>query len=118
MGRHVIHHPSISKITDRGDYLHWKGLRHKRIKKQKINATSSTISELVGVHKASLQVLWTKAFLWDQGCEVNKATLYQDNMSAILLKKNGRASSSSQTKHIEIRYFFIQDRIEKGDTGL
>ena len=39
-------------------------------------------------------------------------------MSAILLKKNGRTSSLSQTKHIEIRYFFIQDRIEKGDIGL
>ena len=38
-------------------------------------------------------------------------------MSAILLKKNGRTSSLSQTKHIEIRYFFIRDRIERGDIG-
>ena len=39
-------------------------------------------------------------------------------MSAMLLENNGRASSSSQIKNIEIRYFFIQDRIEKGDIGL
>ena len=39
-------------------------------------------------------------------------------MSVMLLEKNGRASSSSQTKHIDIRYFFIQYRIEKGDIGL
>ena len=39
-------------------------------------------------------------------------------MSAMLLKKNGRASSLIRTKHIETRYFFIQDRLEKGDIRL
>ena len=39
-------------------------------------------------------------------------------MSAMLLEKSGRASRSSRTKHTEIVYFFIQDRIEKGDIGL
>ena len=32
-------------------------------KKQKVNTTSSTISEVVGAQEASLQVLWTRAFL-------------------------------------------------------
>ena len=93
-------------------------MRYKRIKKKKINATSSTISKLVGVHEVSPQFLWTKAFLQNQGFKVNKPTLYQYNMSAMLLENNGRASISSQKKHIKIRYFFIQDRIEKGDIGL
>ena len=39
--------------------------------------------------------------------------MYQDNQSAILLKNNGRASSSRQTKHLNISYFFITDRIKK-----
>ena len=39
--------------------------------------------------------------------------VYQDNKSAILLEKNGKASSSKRTKHMNIRYFFISDRIEK-----
>ena len=39
-------------------------------------------------------------------------------MIAMLLEKNRCVSSSSRTKHIEIKYFFIQDRIEKGDIGL
>ena len=39
-------------------------------------------------------------------------------MSAMLIEKNGRALSSSQKIYIEIRYIFIQDRIEKGDIGL
>jgi hypothetical protein len=37
--------------------------------------------------------------------------LYQDNQSAILLEKNGKASSGKRTKHINIRYFFVTDRI-------
>ena len=95
-----------------------KGCVTSEFLKQKINVTSSTIRELVGVHEVSPQVLWTKSFLQNQGFEVNKSTLYQENMSAMLLENNGRASSSIQTKHIEIRYFFIQDGIEKGDIGL
>ena len=45
---------------------------------------------------------------------MNKAKLYQYNMSSMMLNKNSHASSLSRTKHIEIRYFFIKDRIEKG----
>ena len=66
---------------------------------------SPTISELVGVHEASPQVLWTEEFLQNQELEVNKSTFYQDDMSTMLLEKNGPVSSSSQTKHIDIRYF-------------
>ena len=36
---------------------------------------------------------------------------YQDNMSAILLETNGRASSSKQTKHIKVKYFLIKDKV-------
>ena len=39
-------------------------------------------------------------------------------MSAMIIEKNGRTSISSRTKQIEIRYFFIQDRIKKGEIGL
>ena len=38
--------------------------------------------------------------------------MYQENQSAILLKNNGTTSSSRRTKHINIRYFFITDRIK------
>ncbi len=31
------------------------------------------------------------------------------------MEKNGRASSSKRTKHIEIRYYYVADRISKGD---
>ena len=37
--------------------------------------------------------------------------MYQDNKSAILLEKHGKASSSKRTRHINIRYYFVTDRI-------
>jgi hypothetical protein len=40
--------------------------------------------------------------------------LYQDNKSAVLLETNGRASSSKRTKHINIRYYYVADRVSKG----
>jgi hypothetical protein len=53
-----------------------------------------------------------------QGYHVNDNILLQDNKSAILLEKNGKASSSKRTKHIKIRYFFIADRVSKGDLSI
>ena len=41
--------------------------------------------------------------------------VYQDNQSAMLLAKNGRASSSKQTRHMNICYFFVTNRIQAGD---
>jgi hypothetical protein len=44
--------------------------------------------------------------------------LFQDNKSAILLEKKGKASSSKRTKYVNIRYFFITDHVDKGDVSL
>ena len=83
--------------------------------KQKLNTQSSTESELVGVHEMMPSILWTRNFLNSQGYTVKDNILYQDNKSAILLEKNGRLSSSKRTKHIDVRYFFVSDRIERGE---
>ncbi len=44
---------------------------------------------------------------------MDPSLLYQDNMSTILLKTNGRTSSSKQTKHIKVKYFLIKDKMEQ-----
>jgi hypothetical protein len=54
-----------------------------------------------------------KDFLQAQGYGVKECIVFQDNKSAILLEKNGKASTSKQTKHISIPYFFVTDRIKK-----
>jgi hypothetical protein len=53
-----------------------------------------------------------------QGYQVQDNVLFQDNTIAILLEKNGKASSSKCTKHIKIRYFFITDQVKKGYLSL
>ena len=55
---------------------------------------------------------------------VRDTTLYQDNLSAMLLENNDKGSSSKRTRHIQIRIFFISDmkndkqlKIEHEPTG-
>ncbi len=55
--------------------------------KQKLNVRSSTEAELVGVDDYIAQVLWTNYFLKEQGFKTEDTIIYQDNKSAILLKK-------------------------------
>ena len=50
-----------------------------------------------------------------QGYQVKDNVLFQDNKSAILLEKNGKALSNKHMKHVNIQYFFITDCIYKGD---
>ena len=46
---------------------------------------------------------------------MKQTLINQDNKSSILLEKNGKVSSSKHTKHINMQYFFITDRINKGE---
>ena len=36
-------------------------------------------------------------------------------MRAVLLEKNGKKYSTKNTKHINVRYYFIKDQVETGD---
>ena len=86
--------------------------------KQKLTTKSSTEAELVAASDVMPQILWTRYFLEAQGYGVNDNIVYQDNKSAILLEKHGRASSSKRTRHINIRYFFVKDRIESNEVSV
>jgi hypothetical protein len=91
------------------------GLAYSMAAGQKMVARSSTEAELIGVYDVLPQVIWTLHFLEAQGVKVVDNLIYQDNKSAMLLEKNGRASSSKQrTKHLNIRYFFVKDHVDNG----
>ena len=81
--------------------------------KQKINTRSSTEAELVGVNDVMYLILWVRHFLESQGYKVTDNIVYQDNESAMLLERNGKRSSGKNTRHIEIRYFFVTDNIKR-----
>ena len=82
---------------------------------KKLNTSISTETELVAADYLMPHLCWTNYFLKNQGYDINSTVMYQDNQSAILLENNGRSSSSRRTKHLNIRYFFITDRIKKGE---
>ena len=88
--------------------------------KQKINTKSSTEAELVGVDDVLNLQVWTRYFINAQfehagnDLLMKKDRLYQDNTSTMRLEKNGKASSTKRTRHIDIRYFFITDRVKAG----
>eukprot|EP00957_Ditylum_brightwellii_P144575 11012607-Ditylum_brightwellii.AAC.1 len=46
---------------------------------------------------------------------VNNSVVFQDNKTARLLEENGKVSCGKRTKHNNIRYFLVQDQIEKGE---
>jgi len=110
-------HPNMRGHTGGGLSL-GRGFPNVVSTKQKLNTRSSTESEVVGVDDLMPAVCWTRYFLEAQGYGVKENIVYQDNQSAILLEKNGKASSSKRTKHINIRYFFVTDRINKGEMTL
>ena len=59
-----------------------------------------------------------QVILKKQGYESTKTVIYQDNRSTILLGKHGKMSSSKRTKHIDICYFYVTDKVKKGDVKL
>ncbi len=65
--------------------------------KQKFNMKSLTEAALVEVDNSPGHNLWACYFMQKQGYNMDPSLLYQDNMSAIMLKTNGRASSSKRT---------------------
>jgi hypothetical protein len=107
-------HPDMRSHTG-GTMSLGKGSVYSLSRKQRINTKSSTEAELVGVDDGMPLVVWTRNFLTSQGFEISDNVVYQDNQSAMLLEKNGKASSGRRTRHIDIRYFFVTDRIKNNE---
>ena len=82
--------------------------------KQKIVTKSSTESELVGLSDSVGDGIGVAELLRSLGFEVKPIRFHQDNMSTIRMAENG-ASASRRTRHINVRYFFIKERIDNGE---
>jgi hypothetical protein len=94
--------------------------------KQSLVTKSSTEAELVAISDCISVGIWARNFLQVQNgpkChlsptrELPPVLLWQDNMSTIFLVEKGR-SSSTRTRHVNIRYFFIHDRIVLGEVSV
>ena len=104
-------HPNMKSHTGRVMSFGTGGIICKS-SKQKLNTKSSTEAELVGASDYLPNAIWVKMFLMAQGHMIVENFLEQDNESAIKLEKNGRMSAGPKSRHIDIRYFWIKDRIK------
>ncbi|XP_071688460.1 secreted RxLR effector protein 161-like [Rutidosis leptorrhynchoides] len=85
-------------------------------RKQNCISLSTSESEYIAVASCCSQVLWMQTQLLDYGFKFHKIPIYCDSQSAIAITSN--PVHHSRTKHIDIRYHFIKDHVEKGNVEL
>nr|GEW71571.1 retrovirus-related Pol polyprotein from transposon TNT 1-94 [Tanacetum cinerariifolium] len=85
-------------------------------KKQNFVSISTAESEYVTVFGYCAQVLWMRTQLTDYGFFYDKVSIYCDSKSAIAISCN--LVQHTWTKHIDVRYHFIKDHVEKGTIEL
>ena len=81
--------------------------------KQKVNSKSSTEAELIVVDDKVSKAMWTKQFIEHQGFVVNLNVIYQGNMSSLRLETNGMESTGKQTRHFDLKIFYITDLMKR-----
>ena len=84
--------------------------------KQKLAVKSSTEAELVALSDYASAGIHLKNFLEGQGYDVG-CVIGQDNMSTMALIKRGEPGAMG-SRHINIRYFWLKDRIEAGKVSI
>ncbi|GJT21032.1 retrovirus-related pol polyprotein from transposon TNT 1-94 [Tanacetum coccineum] len=85
-------------------------------KKQNCMSISTAESEYVAVSGCCAQVLWMRTQLTDYGFFYDKVPINCDSNSAIAISCN--PVQHTRTKHIDVRYHFIKDHVEKGTIEL
>ena len=72
----------------------------------------------MAIDDAMGQILWTRHFLAAQGLPVPMTTIFQDKKNTILLAENGSTSSGKCTKHLDVRYYFVTNKIKNGEVKI
>nr|GEW59900.1 hypothetical protein [Tanacetum cinerariifolium] len=81
-------------------------------KKQDCTSMSFAEAEYVSLSACCAQVLWMRTQLTDYGFYFDKIPMYCDSKAAIAMSCN--PVQHSGTKHIDVRYHFIKENVEKG----
>ena len=86
-------------------------------KKQPTVTLSSREAKYRDVAVAACEVVWLKRILKDLGVPIKDLIpLYCDNMSSVYVARNSVFHAC--TKHIEVHYHFIRERVQVGDVDL
>ena len=85
--------------------------------KQKNVTKSSTEAELVALSDHAGRGINLRNFLAGQGYGTVPVIIYQDNMSCMAIMARG-GPTSERSRHINIRYFWLCERIKLGEVVL
>ena len=91
--------------------ISWSSKKHPKI------VLSSTEAEYRGAAFAACEAVWLKHILKDLGLPLTDSIhIFCDNMSSIYLARN--PVFHAWTKHIEVHYHFIRERVHAGEISL
>ncbi|POM71774.1 Polyprotein [Phytophthora palmivora] len=80
-------------------------------------ALSSTEAEYMALNDCIKEVVWMRRLLKDIGAEQHGSTMiYEDNQGAMALANS--VGYQARTKHIDIRYHFIREKVASGEVEL
>nr|GEZ27190.1 hypothetical protein [Tanacetum cinerariifolium] len=82
------------------------------LKKQDCTLMSFAEAEYVSLSACCAQVLWMRTQLTDYGFYFDKIPMYCDSKAAIAISCN--LFQHSRTKHIDVSYHFIKEKVKKG----
>ncbi|GKC92515.1 hypothetical protein Tco_1157957 [Tanacetum coccineum] len=85
-------------------------------KKQDCTSMSTAEAEYVSLSACCAQVIWMQTQLLNYGFRYNKIPMYCDSKITIAISCN--PIQHSRTKHINIRYYFIKEHVEKATIEL
>lgn len=82
-------------------------------RKQTCVALSSTEAEFIALSEACKEAFWLRQLLIGMNCKIDQPIkMNEDNQSCIKLIKEEKLSN--RTKHIDTRYNFVKDYVDKG----
>jgi hypothetical protein len=85
-------------------------------KLQRTVATSTTEAEYMAAAAGAREMLWMKILCADLGLLLGQVRLQCDNQACIKIIKN--PISSARSKHIDIQYHFVRERVAKGEVAI
>lgn len=83
---------------------------------QHVVALSTTEAEFMATTEAFKEAVWIKGILSEIQMLSRRVTVFSDSQSAIHLSKN--PVYHERSKHIDIRLFWIRNKIEEGEVNL
>ena len=108
-------HPDMKSHTEDMMTVSKKAMTSPFIK-QKVNSKSFTEAELIKVNDTIVKVLWAMKFSHCQGFSACECIVHQNDKSVILLKTNERSSAEKRLKHLNVKYFYIEDQVNQEKT--